>query len=816
MILENSLTIFFKYPSRSYFNLKTLRTFLIKFFGFFILLASGTAAYAQNKEIQVSGTLIEEKGDLPVPYATVVLYKTDSREIIMGTTTDGDGEFKLSSPTPDFYVEISFMGFKTKTINDFTIDNNRLNLGTVELSEDSQALQEVVITGEVSTTVFKLDKRVFNVGSDISSTGVSALEVLNNVPSVNVDIEGQISLRGSGGVQILINGKPSVLADGSSNALGTITADMIESIEVITNPSAKYDASGTAGILNIILKKEDEKGWNGSVSVNTGYPANHNAGLSLNRRTNKFNLFTQLGAGYRSMPGESESINRNLTNGEVIHSFGESFRDESFFNITLGTDYHINDLNVITLSGNFAYEMEEQPSTTRFRFADTAGEPGSSWFRNEETEGTNPKWQYDLNYSKQFKNHEDHTLIISTLGSFFGKDQSSKFFNTTIYGVNDNNDQLTKTKFQRADYTIKADYTNPLTDRITLEAGAQYEMNDVGNDYEVRNLIDGVFEINPDLTNNFDYDQKVLGAYATAAYEKDKWGVQGGLRVENTDLKTLLTNTNESNSQNFTDFFPSLHTSYKVSDGLSFQAGYSRRIMRPRLWDLNPFFNITNNYSIRMGNPDLQSEYTDSYELTSIYRIGKASLSSSVYYKYTTDVIERVTRFDDNVSISTPQNIGTNGAVGFETNGKFSPLSWLTLNGDFNFNYFNRIGNFEGQSFDFSGDQWSSKLGAKLMLPADIDLEITGQYQSKYKTIQGEVSGYAFMDIGVRKKILKGKAVVNLAVRDLFESRKFERHVFQPTFETYDRFQRDRVITFGVSYAFGKGEAMTYSGGRRR
>src|SRR5690606_12504369 len=158
------------------------------------------------------------------------------------------------------------------------------------------------------------------------------------------------------------NGKPSVLADGSSNALGTITADMIESIEVITNPSAKYDASGTAGILNIILKKEDEKGWNGSVSVNTGYPANHNAGLSLNRRTNKFNLFTQMGAGYRSMPGESESINRNLTNGVVIHSFGESFRDESFFNITLGTDYHINDLNVITLSGNFAYEMEEQPS----------------------------------------------------------------------------------------------------------------------------------------------------------------------------------------------------------------------------------------------------------------------------------------------------------------------------------------------------------------------------------------------------------------------------------------------------------------------
>ena len=217
-----------------------------------------------------------------------------------------------------------------------------------------------------------------------------------------------------------------------------------------------------------------------------------------------------------------------------------------------------------------------------------------------------------------------------------------------------------------------------------------------------------------------------------------------------------------------------------------------------------------------MGNPDLQPEFTDSYELTSIYRIGTASFSSSVYYKYTTDVIERVTRFDDNVTISTPQNIGSNGAVGFETNGKYSPNRWLTLTGDFNYNYFNRDGNFEGQSFAFSGDQWSSKLGTKLKLPADIDVELTGNYRSGYETIQGEISGFAFLDVGIRKKILKGKAVVNLAVRDLFESRKYERYVLQPTFETYNLSQRGRTITFGVSYAFGKGEAMTYSGGRRR
>ena len=224
------------------------------------------------------------------------------------------------------------------------------------------------------------------------------------------------------------------------------------------------------------------------------------------------------------------------------------------------------------------------------------------------------------------------------------------------------------------------------------------------------------------------------------------------MRLENTDLKTLLANTNESNSRNFTDYFPSFHTSYKVSEKVSFQAGYSRRIFRPRLWDLNPFFNIRNNFNIRQGNPDLQPEFTDSYELTSIYKIGKASFSSSIYHKYTTEVVERVSTSQDNVTITTPENIGTNASIGLEANGKYSPTKWLTLTGDFNYNYFDRIGTFQSKSFDFSGRQWSSRLGSTIGLPADIDVELTGRYQSSYKTIQGDVSGYAFLDLGIRKK----------------------------------------------------------------
>ena len=781
----------------------------------FVLFTGSYIVAQNNNNIKITGVLVEEETTQPIPYATVVIHDQNTKKIIAGTTSEANGEFSIAANQTNFYLEISFMGFTTKTIREFIIVKGLVDLGTIVLSADNQALNEVVVTSEVSSTVFKLDKRVFNVGKDISTTGVSALQVLNNVPSVNVSIEGEISLRGSTGVQILINGKPSVLADESSNALGTITADMIESIEVITNPSAKFEASGTAGILNIILKKEEKKGWNGSVSLNTGLPDNQSIGLSLNRRTENFNLFAQLGAGYRSIPRESEATNRNLTNNEVIMSDVMDYRNETFYNLTLGTDYHIDELNVLTLTGNYAYEIEEQPSASNFSYFDANNELISNWKRTEITDATNPKYKYELNYKKQFKNNEDHTLLVSTLGSFFGKDQSSEFTNTTISGEDRTSLQRTATDFSQADYTFNIDYTNPFSETYTLETGAQYVINDVGNDFEISDVVNDVNVINNDLTNNFEYNQKVLGVYATGAFEQEKWGVKLGLRVEQTNLKTLLTNTNESNDQNFTNFFPTLHSSYQIGKEFSLQAGYSRRIFRPRLWDLNPFFNIRNNFNISSGNPDLQPEFTDSYELTSIYKIGKASLSSSIYHRFTTEVIERVSTYQDNVTYSNPANIGTNASTGFETNGKYRPNNWLTITGDFNFDYFDRIGTFEGQVFDFSSHLWSTKLSTKIGLPADIDIEITGLYHSGYQTVQGNMQSFSFVDAGIRKKIFKGKAIINLGVTDLFETRISKQLVSQPTFETYEEIQRGRFITLGISYGFGKGEAMTYSGGRR-
>ncbi len=767
--------------------------------------------FAQNGPVTIIGKVIEQ-GGVPIEFATVLVGNSVNQKPITGTTTLEDGSFVLETDATNFYVEISFIGYTKKIVENPTIVDDQIDLGTVTLTENSQQLDEVVVEGEVSQTVFKLDKRIFNVGADLSSTGASALEVLNNVPSVNVSIEGAVSLRGSQGVQMLINGKPSAIANEQGNALGTLTADMIERIEVITNPSAKYDAEGTSGIINIVLKKDEKKGLNGAVTLNTGIPNNHSLGLSLNKRTEKFNLFSQVGFGRRTFPSDNETENRNLIDNTYISSIGVGDKNETFFNLILGTDYHINDHNVLSLSGHFAYEWEKEHSDADYSIFEAGNTLTDGFHRRELTSATNPKYSYELQYKKDFEGNEDQSLLISATGNLFAKDQSSEYNNVVTLGDDEDIQQRTRTDFSQAEYTFKADYTHPWAEKYTIETGAQYQINDVENDFAISDFDGSGFVENPDLTNVFEWVQNVLGVYGTAAYEGDKWGIKLGMRFEDTDVNTLLKNSNVRNDQKYSNFFPSGHTSYKINDDLSLQAGYSKRIFRPRLWDLNPFFNIRNNFSIRTGNTDLQPEFTDSYELTSIYKLGKTSMNLGVFYRHTEDVVERVVEFDDNVSISRPENIGTNNTAGIEFNAKYIPTKWLSFTNDLNYSRFARKGDFEGTSFDFKGDQWSTRLTGKINLPADIDFELTGNYQSGYRTLQQKITENLFMDFGARKKIFKGKAILNLSIRDVFATRIRESITSQPNFYLRDFSQQGRFVTFGISIGFGKGEAMEFSG----
>lgn len=788
-----------------------MKTIFFLFIFFFCLVS----LQAQQKKLEITGSVVDRATNQPIPFATILVGEKSTLQPITGVTTNDEGSFIVSSPTKDIYVEISFIGYESIRLEDFTINTNRIDMGRIELSEQSQMLNEVEVRGEKSTTEFKLDKRVFNVGKDLSSTGASALEVLDNVPSVTVSIEGQVSLRGNSGVQILINGKPSVLTSEGGNALGSITAEMIEKIEVITNPSAKYEAEGTAGIINIVIKKDDREGINGSFSLNYGQPENNSAGLSLNRRTEKLNLFTQIGYGLRNYPRDAKNKNENfLTNTQVVTE-GTEYRKEEFFNFILGTDYYINPQNVVTLTGFYAFEAEDQPSKTNVKEFFDNTRLTSEWNREEFTTAGNPKYQYEFVYKKDFLDHEDHDLIFSATGNLFSKEQDSEFFNTSVSGVVAFGDQLTKTYFKEVVNTFKLDYTHPIGENWTVEGGFQYALNDVSNDFEVQNKTDGQWIVDAGLTNLFEFKQGVLGVYGMTAFEADPWGVQLGLRIENTQVNTVLVNTDEKNSLDFTDFFPSLNSSYKFSNAFSLQAGYSRRIYRPRLWDLNPFFNIRNSYNYRKGNPDLKAEYSDSYEVSAIFVQGILSMNMSLYQLYTTNTIESVSTIENNISVSGPENLGIKRVNGIEINGKISPTSKIVISGDFNYNTFDRKASWQGRSYDFNGNSWTSELTSKFKLPKDLDVELSWNYQSGFKTVDGETLPSQFLNVGARKKLFKGKGVISFNLRDLFVTRVRERRTIRDNFNVWSRSVYGRFWVLGFSYGFGKGEAMEFSGRRR-
>ncbi len=792
-----------------------------QFFLFLICLlfiSISTLTAQSNNEIEIKGVVVDKDLNQAIEYATVIIIDSKTLKPLKGTTTDINGTFSFVTTAINFYIEVSFIGYKKSVFNRPSKSDSVIDLKTIYLETDLENLSEVTILAEKSTTEFKLDKRIFNVGSDLASSGASALEVLNNVPSVNVDIEGKISLRGSQGVQILINGKPSVLASGDgNNALGTITAEMIEKIEVITNPSAKYDAEGTSGILNIILKKDQKKGLNGSVSLNIGSPDTQSFGLSINRRTEKLNIFSQIGLGKRTFPNDYETINEDISNSTLLKNEGYSEMHEKFYNFLLGSDFFLNKNNVITLSVNYAFEKEDTPGTNNYSRFDGNNNLTDQWTRTELTLADNPKWQYELQYKKDFEDHKDHDLLFSAMGSSFSKDSESDFINTVSLGTNEeDSEEKNLTDFGRVEYTFKLDYTRPFSEKYTLETGAQYVIQDVFNDYEVQNLINGNWISDPNLTNVFDYNQNVIGIYGTTSYEGDKWGLKLGFRLEYTDLKTLLEITDERTSQNYSNLFPSVHSSYKISESFSLQTGYSKRIQRPGLRDLNPFSIIRDNFNISTGNPDLQPEFTDSYEITSIIKLGEVSLNFGGYYRYTTDVIEDIFTYTNNVSTRMPMNVGTNSTTGLEFNSKYAPADWATITVDANFNFFNRKGNFGGNSFDFKGDLWSTKINSKFKLPAGIDFEITGNYRSPFQGVLEKRGEEIYADTGIRKKIFKGKAIINLSVQDVFASRKFISSTTQPNFFLSRTSARGRFITLGLSYGFGKGEAMEFSGQRRR
>ncbi len=754
---------------------------------------------------QITGVVVDQRNHLPLEFCTVKLLNPVDSAYISGAVTDTNGVFKVKGPE-NAILKISFIGYEDTYIAEL------MTIDTIFLRVNSALLQNVEVVGEKSEMTFKLDKRVFNVGRDLSQSGGSAIDVLNTVPSVEVTLEGVIQLRGNSGVQILINGKPSVLASGSSNALGSITADMIDRIEVITSPSAKYDAAGTVGIINIVLKETQKKGLNGSVTANIGYPNNHSIGVSASYRSEKINLFGQVGIGNRRFVSLDTTINTSVNDSleTIFSTYGDDEKNETFANIRLGSDFYINPYNTITLSGHYAYELENQYANIEY-LSYQSDALTSHFARRESTEATNPKYQFDLNYQKKFKRDKEQVLDVSAVGSFFGKDKSSTFENILLSGENLGFDQNTNISFKDQNYTFKADYIHPFHKNWTWELGSKYEINTNQNLSEVSNLTGGEWVTDTLLSSDFAYEMGVFANYSTLAYEGDKWGLKGGLRYEQTHAKANQ-GDQELGTWNYFNFFPSVHSSYKVSKYTSFQLGYSRRINRPHLFDLSPFFSFRDNFNLSAGNPELQPEFTHLFELTAIQNWKKSSLNASLYHSQTTDVIEDVIIINGNQTIRMPDNIGSSNNIGLEVNMKYSPKKWWSVLVDGNMAYFTRRGSYNDQTFDFENIQWSSRANLKFKLPADVEMQVSLNYRSKVQNVFTERQGFFYTDGGVRKKINDGKFIVNLSVRDIFNSRIYKTNAIQTTNSLYSRRQRGRYTVLGISYNFGKGEAMEFSG----
>ncbi len=767
-----------------------------------------------EQKIQIRGKVQEKDTEIPIEYASIIFMDKTSDETLGGVVTDKKGQFKTTINALNFYVKISFIGFHTQTIREFEVSDNQVDLGNIILKPNTEMMDEVSVEAQKSETIYKLDKRIFNVGKDLLSAGGSALDVLNNVPSVEVNLEGVVSLRGNANVQILINGKPSVMTSNGSKTLGTLTAEMIEKVEVITNPSAKYDAEGTTGIINIILKKEEKKGVNGSLSLNTGAPKNHNAGVSLNYRTGKFNFFMQGGVGVRKLPRHlfGKTINNKNPIEQILERDGEHYRQEQFYNGLIGLDYHFNELNVMTLSANYAYEIEKEFTDILYILTEA---DESSTSRIETIEAKNPSFQYELHYKKSFSDHKKHQLTWSAIGVKFDKSKNGAFQWANSVGNFINSDHRFGSEYGRSEYTFQMDYTRPFADKSKLETGAKYVLSNMINDFFVEEVRGDERISNQEFTDIFDFQQNVLGAYATYGKEGKNFGWKVGLRMENTDFNSLLKTTQTSSYQQYTNFFPSVHTSYKLSNEASLQASYSRRIYRPKLWLLSPFFSIRDGYNIYTGNPFLQPEYTDSYELNSIQEFGNVSLNLGIFHQRTTQVIEEVSVFNaENIVRTKPENVGIRNRTGIELNTEYTPTKGLSLSSNVNWGYFDRKGTFGNANFDFSNQNWSVRLQAKLTLGKGFNAQIDGRYYSKLQQVGRTEQDNYFMNMGVRKKVLKNRGVINLNFRNIFATSRSMFVMDESDFYVTITNQSPRYMTLSFSYGFGKGEAMVYSGGR--
>ena len=770
----------------------------------------------------ITGKVVDAKTNQALEYATVVLKNTKTQKI-SGGITDEKGAFKILTPKGTYEISVEYISFKTIKLAVQEISSNK-NLGTIELTEDASSLDEVFIIAEKSTVEIRLDKKIYNVGKDMTVKGGTASDVLDNVPSVDVDPEGVVSLRGSENVRILIDGKPSALLGLSgADALKQLPSDAIERVEVITSPSARYDSEGTAGILNIILRKGKASGFNGSVSVTVGDPKNYQTAVNLNLRTEKINVFSNFGYSDNGGPGVYNSDITYLSNGNIDSLRIENRDNERFrkgFNGNFGLEYFLNKKSSITGTIFLRDSDGQNISTNNISSFDPSNTNLYNSTRIQDEDETDQTIQFSLNYTNNF-NENGHKLTLDLQHS-----ANREIENAIII---DTNPETNSTNELSLDNLLQADYVLPIGKNSQFEAGYRGSFQNLASDYLViaPNLDP---EYNP--SNNLDFTQNVNAFYTQFGSKINSFSYLLGLRTEITNIDIKLINTNEDYTKKYTDLFPTLNLGYELTEDQSFTLGYSRRLRRPRSRYLNPFESRESEVIFSKGNVNLDPTYTDSFDLGYLNKWGKLTLNSSIYYQHSTNNIARINSQEvrvingkeTNILVRQPINLSSEDRSGFELTANYNANRKVKLSGSFNFYQFETKGEHTYnitdsstgevtsiiQNFDAKNNSWFTRFDAKITLPWNIQSQTRVFYRGPKNDAQSNVKGILSANLAFSKDILKDKGTLVFNVSDLFNSRKYQITGYAPSREnptniTDQTFQRRmRQVSLNFSYRFNQ------------
>lgn len=763
----------------------------------FLALICGFSSNAQEV-FSVKGKLTEQTTQNPVPFANIAVYT--EKGLNGGVSSDLDGNFIIQKLAPGTYTfEIQVIGYQTKKLSNINVQQN-MDLGSINLLESTTVLNEIVVKGEAIRKPVEItaEGMTINPNQNISNAGGSALDVLRNTPSINVDAEGGISLRGSNSTNILINGRNSSI---SAN-LDQIPASAIKSIKIVNNPGAKYDADAKGGIINIELKKGDDLGTHGNAEFTLGTAGRYNGAVQMSHQTVKFNIY----GGYdiqRPIRPSSSSVFRQSfgDNPQTLRQDATFERSSLNQNIKLGGDYFLGK-NQFTYEGVFGNGKDDDTENRISNIIDNDGEE-NILRNNRETENG---FSYDnaLIYERSFDKEEQSLKIVASNSA---RDNTEKQMVETdrMNGnvLEEGIDQRSATREVRNISVLQADYVHPFNNNNKLETGYKTVFRMFDNDFNFENLdnTSGNWIRDNTVSNRFKYQEVVYAGYVSYGQKFERFSFAFGSRVEMTNIKTRLFNNNQRNTQQYANFFPSANFQYKLNKKQELRFTYSKRIDRPGGWRLNPFPDIADSLNIRSGNPELRPEYIQSFELGQQLTLGRVDLTTTVFYRYTTGIIDYIVRLEDGIAYGRPENLNDGYDLGFEFIAVSPLTSWFSLNLGYSLFQRNVDGSNVSAEFVNSNLAWNTKAVADFLLPASFKFQVTGNYESPEIEAQGTDVARYNVDLSMSKSIKDGKARISISARDVFNTLRYGGTSFADSFRQ-ERFVKPQSRIFLVSLGF--------------